>query len=324
MPERRTADTVSLALYRGGVIERPWLFAWLLTLTGTTDTVPAGIVSLRDDLTPRSVLRALASGAGIVRATIPEGYTRFEIARRLADLGIISSREEFLTRTADPALIRHYELHGDTLEGYLYPDTYDLPPGSPVEEVIDRMVRTFKRRITESRVRHPRGWRRAQEAGLDERAIVTLASLVEKETGASEDRPRVAAVFWNRLTLPGFEPRLLQSDPTIVYGCHAMHPASCAVSEPTARLPITRAMLDDATNTYNTYRHLGLPPGPIANPGTRALDAVLDPASTRDLYFVAMGSGGRSAFATTLAEHELNVQRYLRGGRATQDASRGD
>jgi UPF0755 protein len=172
------------------------------------------------------------------------------------------------------------------------------------------MVRTFRRRFAEARERNPDGVARAQSAGLDDAALLTLASLIEKETGAPEDRSRVAAVFWNRLTLAEFQPRLLQSDPTVVYGCRVAHPPSCATLAAGARPAITRAMLDDAQNPYNTYEHEGLPPGPIANPGLRAIEAALSPAPTRDLYFVAMGNG-RSAFATTRAEHEANVQRYL-------------
>jgi UPF0755 protein len=313
MPEEHSADAIAAALARAGVVDHPGLFAWLLALTGAADRAPRGAVALRDDLTPRAVLRALAAGTGLVRVTIPEGYTRFEVARRLAEQGVIRSADEFVARTRDPAVLRRYDVRGDSLEGYLYPDTYDLGPQSSVDDVIDRLVTTFRRRLAVLRERHAAGFARAAERGLDERGVITLASLVEQETGAAEDRPRVAAVFWNRLTLPGFEPRVLQSDPTIVYGCRLAHPPSCADAPSTGRVAITRAMLDDAANAYNSYRHAGLPPGPIANPGARALLAVLEPADTRDLYFVAMG-GGRSAFAATMAEHEANVQRYLRAG----------
>lgn len=310
MPASRSPDAIADALYRAGVVRRPWLFAWLLALTGTAERVPRGVVPLRGDLTPRAVLRALASGAGLLRVTVPEGSSRFETARRLVDAGVLASAEEFVARTQDPALLARYGVRGDSLEGYLFPDTYDFPTGATVDEVIDRMVRTFRRRLGEVRARHPDAGA-GRRTWLDERSLVILASLVEKETGAAEDRPRVAAVFWNRLELPGFEPRLLQSDPTIVYGCRVEHPPSCPNAPLIGRIPITRAMLEDSENRYNTYRHVGLPPGPICSPGARALEAVLAPAPTRDLYFVARGDG-RSAFAATLAEHEANVQRYLR------------
>jgi UPF0755 protein len=282
--------------------------------------VPQGFLPLRDDLTPRAVLRAIASGVGLVRVTVPEGYTRFEIGERLAAAGLVPSADEFVRRTQDPAVLAHYGVRGDSLEGYLFPDTYDVPTGSSADEIIDRMVSNARRRVAAARDAHPDGVARAERAGLDDRALLVLASLVEKETGAPEDRARVAAVFWNRMTAPEFEPRKLQSDPTIVYGCHAARPPSCADAPRTGRLSITRAMRDDPANPYNTYTHVGLPPGPIANPGLRALEAVLAPADTRDLYFVAMGNG-RSAFATTLEEHQANVARYLRAGAgAARDA----
>jgi UPF0755 protein len=150
--------------------------------------------------------------------------------------------------------------------------------------------------------------------------IVTLASIVERETGAPEDRARVASVFWNRLTLPTFHPRLLQSDPTVVYGCVAAAragrgdaPSPCGDPDAGARMPITAAMLDDGRNPWNTYRHEALPPSPICSPGARALEAALAPSPDEDLYFVARGDG-RSVFARTLEEHRRNVQTYLRRG----------
>lgn len=314
LPEPPTSEGVARALYRAGAIDRPWLFAWLITVMGVEDQLPHGVVMLRDDLTPRAVLRALVSGGGVVRVTIPEGSNRFEIARRLAGAGVVDSPEAFVARTQDPVVVARYGVRGDSLEGYLFPDTYDFVLGGRVDDVIDKMVRTFRRRMRELRSRHPEGMSRAERLGLDERAIVILASMVEKETGSDEDRPRIAAVFLNRLTVPTFQPRLLQSDPTVVYGCFVARPPSCAHVELGGRVVITRAMLEDAANPYNTYRHPGLPPGPITNPGVRSLEAVLAPADSGDLYFVSMGNG-RSAFASTLAEHQANVQRYLRDGR---------
>ncbi len=311
LPDIASADGIARALFAAGVIDRPWLFSWILSLTGTVGQAPHGVVALRDDLAPRSILRALAAGTGVVRVTIPEGYTRFDIARRLVESGIATETREFLARTESPELLSRHGIRGVSFEGYLFPDTYDLSPGMAPDDVIDRLARNFRRRMDEIRARHPDGLARAAQAQLDEYAIVTLASMIEKETGAPEDRSRVAAVFWNRLTLPDFPTRLLQSDPTILYGCRLVRTPSCPETNALSRSSITRAMLDDARNAYNTYRHPALPPGPIANPGTRALEAALAPAATRDLYFVAMGNG-RSAFATNNAEHEANVQRYLR------------
>jgi UPF0755 protein len=323
IPPDADANTIALRLYRSGVIDRPWLFSWLLTASGTLREVPRdSTLSVRDDATPRAVLRVLRSARGWIRVTIPEGYNRFEIARRLVQQRLIDHETEFVARTEDPGVLQHFGIRAPSLEGYLYPDTYEWNASVTVDEMLERMVRNFRQRMTLLRARNPRGVARANAHGLDEHALVTLASLIEKETGSAIDRPRVAAVFWNRLTLASFEPRLLQSDPTIGYGCFTAHPPSCRDASPYARLTITRSMLEDSDNPYNTYRHVGLPPGPIANPGSHALQAALSPAETNDLYFVAMGHG-RSAFASTLAEHEQNVQRYLRTpARVASDAGR--
>lgn len=313
LPDAPTSETVALALYRANVIERPWMFSAWLTVTGTIEHARPGMIPLRDDLTPRAVLRAIASGGGLVRVTIPEGYNRFEIAARLAAQHVVGTSDAFVRETESPAALARNGLHGDTLEGYLFPDTYDFELGEGAGAAADRMVRTFRRRFSELRSRNPEGYVRATSGGLTERDVVTFASLVEEETGAAEDRPRVAAVFWNRLRDPMFNPRLLQTDPTIVYGCRVAHPPSCPETPAAqAHVTITRAMLDDADNPYNTYRHAGLPPGPITNPGVAAFEATLAPAAIHALYFVATGSG-HSAFANTRAEHEANVQRFLRG-----------
>ncbi len=309
--EHAKADEVALALYRAGTIDRPWLFSWAMTLTGVADRIPRRVLLLRDDLTPRALLRALASGGALVRVTIPEGYSRFEIAQKLAREGVVSSEDAFVSATESRPLLDRLQIRGDSCEGYLFPDTYDLYPESAADEVIERMVRNFKRRWDDARRAIALADPRHAALALDDRALLTLASLVEEEAGVSEDRPRVASVFLNRMTSAQFTPRLLQSDPTVVYGCRAARPPSCADAPRTGRITITRAMLDDASNPFSTYKREGLPPGPISNPGRASIEAVLRPAASSALYFVAMGDG-RSAFAETLAEHNANVQRYLR------------
>lgn len=311
LSERPTADEVALALFRAGAIDRPWLFSWAMTLTGTADHVPRRVLLLRDDVAPRTLLRAIASGGALVRVTIPEGYSRFEIAQRLAREGVVSSEDAFIAATEARPLLDRLQIQGDSCEGYLFPDTYDLYPESAADEVVERMVRNFRRRWDEARRAHPATDPRMTALSLDDRSLLTLASLVEEEAGTNEDRPRIASVFFNRLTSASFTPRLLQSDPTVVYGCRVAHPPSCADAPRTGRFTITRSMLDDSANPFSTYRREGLPPGPITNPGRASIAAVLAPASTQALYFVAMGDG-RSAFADSLAEHNANVQRYLR------------
>lgn len=330
------ADSAAIthALWSAGVIDHPWLFHLLAAATGAADRAHRGTVALRDDLTPWAVLRTLNRGAaGVIRVTIPEGYTRFDIARRLESVGVCTA-SDFIAHTEDPALLQRYGL-SDSLEGYLFPETYDLPPDSPAGLVVERMVAEFSRRLRDLKSRHPEGVLRAASlasgdegpappapGGFDraDRLIVTLASLVERETGSPDDRAHIASVFWNRLRLPDFRPRLLQSDPTVVYGCTVMAArgaplASCDHGDGGVRRGITGAMLMDRANPYNTYQHEGVPPGAIANPGALAIAAVLAPTGDQDLYFVAMGDG-RSAFAPSLEEHRRNVQRYLHRGDA--------
>ncbi len=307
------------------VVDHPALFAGLVWLTGAHDGLRAGMVPLRDDLAPRTVIRVLLQGGGLVRVTVPEGFTRFDIARRLESLGVCEA-QEFLARTESPAWLAETRASAEgapaSIEGWLAPDTYDLPLDGDPETVVRRMVAVTQRRLEQARGAHPEGMARLRALAHGDdaaaaRALLTLASIVERETGAPDDRARVSAVFWNRLTLPTFTPRLLQSDPTVVYGCLAMARAGAGLgcagddSDAGARRTITAAMLDDARNPWNTYRHEGLPPTPVCNPGARALDAALAPAATRDLYFVA-GRDGRSVFAETLDAHRRNVRAWLR------------
>lgn len=280
-------------------------------MTGSVEQVPRRTLLLRDDVSPRALLRAIVSGGGLVRVVIPEGFTRYEIAQRLARDGVVTSEDAFVASTEDPALLQRLQIAGPTAEGYLYPSTYDFALELAPPEVITRMVSTFRRRFDTTRRAHPPTDPRLQRLSLSDRDVVILASMVEEEAGVAEDRAKIASVFLNRMTRADFSHRLLQSDPTVVYGCRAYHPPSCPAAPRTGRIPITRAMLDDSENRYNSYRHEGLVPGPISSPGTAAIEAVLAPATTSALYFVATG-GGHSAFADTLAEHNANVQRYLR------------
>jgi len=151
--------------------------------------------------------------------------------------------------------------------------------------------------------------------GFDDHNIVVLASIVEKETGRPEERPRIAQVFINRLLMPTFRPKLLQTDPTIIYGCTIATTRSAACQKWDGR--IHRIHLDDRDNVYNTYTHEGLPPGPISNPGRAALEAVFAPDHTPFLYFVAKNDGTHQ-FSRTVAEHNAAVVKYQRGGKALE------
>jgi UPF0755 protein len=303
------------------VIEHPRLFYPLLALSGIHARLRPGMIPLRDDLAPVSVLRTLRDNGGLVRVTIPEGFTRFDIAHKLDMMGVCDG-EAFLAATESSAALRAAGATVDprvppSVEGYLFPDTYDLPLDTSCERVVNRMIAVFHQRLDGLRQRHPEGFARlATIAGNGDpvQTLVTLASIVEKETGHPDDRAHVASVFWNRLTRPDFRPRLLQSDPTVTYGCLAGPRAGVAFACSTTDAgpgSISAAMLEDARNPWNTYRHEGLPPSPVCNPGVAALKAVLEPSPSDDLYFVARGDG-RSVFAATLEAHRRNVREHLR------------
>jgi UPF0755 protein len=282
-------------------LETPWLFALYMGLFGK-EPAP-GIHLVRDDLTPRELAQRLGRSAGrpSVRVTVPEGWNHVQIGRRLEELEV-TTESEFRKAAYDARLCAELGLPGPSVEGYLFPATYELLVDSDATNV----VRTL---VTEAKKRHSRLEAETQGAfeelgrkfGFSLHDVVTLASIVERETGDPEELPIVAGVFMNRLSDPAFRPaKALQSDPTAAYGClvEPERAASCAG----ATGSVTPAMLRDSANRYNTYRHPGLPPGPIGNPGERALQSVLSPAKTDYLYFVAKG-GGKHRFSRTFEEH---------------------
>jgi UPF0755 protein len=221
-----------------------------------------------------------------IAVTVPEGSSIFDIASRLEQAGI-AKRDEFLHQQMQlTALVADIDPHARTLEGYLFPDTYRFPRRTTPAQIAAAMVRRF--RVI------------AAEIGLKENVhdVVTLASLVERETAVDAERPVVASVFENRLAkrMP------LMTDPSVIYGLELRSLWRGTIYESDLK----------RDTPYNTYLHAGLPPGPIANPGLRSLRAALDPAQTKYLYFVAAGANpqGKSLFAATLEEHTRNVSGY--------------
>lgn len=256
--------------------------------------------------TGRAVLRRVAGifGSEAPHLTIPEGFTRFDVADRLDARGICG-RDEFLAATTDAALLASLELPAGSAEGYLFPDTYDFDPGSAPTEVVRRMVDTFRARTSALFAEHAGALASEQRTARD---ALVLASVVEKEAVVAEEQPVIAGVFWNRLRRSEFTPHRLQADPTVAYGCRVARDAapSCARFDGHR---ITRSMTNDALNPYNTYRNDGLPPGPISNPGLGAIRAALAPDAHDYFYFVARG-GHRHTFSRTLAEHDAAVDAY--------------
>jgi len=215
--------------------------------------------------------------------TIPEGYTIFDIAKVIEDAGLGSSQDFLRVAQTRTQLIADLAPEAKSLEGYLFPNTYQFTRTQSLEEMAAEMVHQF--RLV------------AQQIGLtaDVQRTVTMASIVEKETAAPEERPLVASAYYNRLTVR----MALDADPSVIYALTltgkytgSLHHADLAVASP-----------------YNTYRYPGLPPGPIANPGRGALEAALHPASTHFLYFVSDGNG-HHRFSRSLEEHNRNVTAY--------------
>jgi UPF0755 protein len=276
----RGADLESIAvlLQRQNVIDSSFIFSNGVRLSKAADKLKAGEYVFTTGASMRDVMNALVSGKAILHGlTVPEGLTSEQIVARISDDPIL---------TGDVSEI--------PAEGSLLPETYKFSRGTTREQIIDQMRRAQERTVAEI-------WaRRSSDLPITTPAeFVTLASIVEKETGKADERPRVAAVFINRLR----QNIRLQSDPTIIYGKYG------GKGNPPGR-PIFRSDLDKKT-PYNTYLIDGLPPGPIANPGRAALEAVANPSRTNDLYFVADGTGGH-VFAPTLKEHNRNVERWRR------------
>ena len=227
------------------------------------------------------IVRKLVTGDVVkVRVVIPEGWEAARIADRVANAAGVP-RDSVLARLSDPAAPARYGVPGPTLEGYLYPATYSFPLGTPADSMVGAMVRRYKGTWT------PKLRARADSLGMSEREVVSLASIVEKEARVWEERPRISAVYHNRLKV-GMR---LQADPTVQY----------ALGRRESRL--LYAHIDEAAdNPYNTYRRAGLPPGPIASPSRGAIEAALYPSADQDLYFVARPNGTH-VFTRTLAEH---------------------
>ncbi len=273
IPARAGKRDIADTLTREGVIDvNPWVFIGsVFALKASYDLKP-GEYAFQKSASLRDVIGTMVEGKVVQHAvTIPEGLTSEQIVARLSDNDIFIGSVREVPR-----------------EGTLLPETYKFPRGTPREQVIQRMQQAQKRAVTEI-------WeRRNPEVPLTTpEQLVTLASIVEKETARPDERSRVAAVFVNRLK----QKIKLQSDPTIIYGLVG---GKGTLGRPIKRSEITQP------SPYNTYVIDGLPPGPISNPGRASLEAAANPARTRDLYFVADGTGGH-AFTETYDQHQKNV-----------------
>ncbi len=293
MPLRHIAGS----LQPQGIIQNRHSFILIATLLGKKGNIKAGEYEFEDATLPLEVLDTLVKGQVKHHLiTVPEGYTLAQIAQLLNEQEIVE-RNEFLQKASSPIFIGAFDLpsvlgnSGVTLEGYLFPETYHFYKEMDPEEVIKMMVHQFKK------VFGPELVNRSSQMGMSEGEMVTLASIIEKETSLPEEKPLISAVFYNRLSrkMP------LQSDPTVIYGIRNFNGN------------LTKEDLLRPT-PYNTYLRTGLPPSPICNPGRDSLLAAVHPAPVPYLYFVSKNDGSHY-FSVEMEDHNRAVWKYQKNGR---------
>lgn len=278
-------------LERKGVIRNKVYFYLLAMFRGAAHHIKAGEYEFPPEIPPYAILEKLIKGdIKRYRVTIPEDLTVQEIADRLEQFGLID-RKYFIALSEDREFLLSLGIEGDTIEGYLYPETYFFDRSMGAREIMIRMVAEFWKHIT------PAMKNRAHTLGFTLQEWITLASIIGKETGYGEEKDLVSAVFHNRLK-KGMK---LQSDPTAVYNIKDFNG------------PIKRRHLDMASS-HNTYRINGLPPSPIANPGLDSLQAALYPATVNYLYFVSRNNGTHF-FSTNYISHHQAVKKYQVNGK---------
>jgi UPF0755 protein len=276
-------------LQKEGVLRDEWIPLVYMKLLRGRDSLKAGVYQFDKPLSPVDVIDKLVRGDVILASiTIREGLDRFAIGKLFSAEGF-GTEEEWKKITGEADLVRDIAPDAESLEGYLFPDTYKFDPGTPVTTIVQAMVTNFRK--------HWGNEIALITSGLDAHQTVTLASIVETEARLPQERPIVASVYVNRVR----KRMLLGADPTVIY---AMKLAG------TWNGNIRKADLQTAS-PYNTYKTPGLPPGPIANPGLASLRAAAAPATTPYLYFVARNDGSH-VFATNAAEHNRNVERWQR------------
>jgi len=289
IPQGESTAGIGRRLVAAGVVRDELTFRLAMRWHGRGRSLKAGEYRFTEPASPATVIDRIAKGdVYLLALTFPEGLTAGEMSQLFAQSGLGTARA-FMDAAKDPAAIKAIDPSADTLEGYLFPDTYSLPRQIDGEAMVARMVKRFTTVFDEDMRR------RASETGLSVRQIMAIAALVEKETARAEERPLVAAVYRNRFRI-GMP---MQADPTVIY---ALKRAGRWNGN------IRRADLD-FDSPYNTYRYPGLPPGPIASPGKAAIEATIAPAKVDYLYFVSRNDGSH-AFASNLPDHNRNVQKW--------------
>ena len=288
IPNGTPFNQVATMLENKGVVTGSRKFRWLAWFQGIEKEIKAGDYTFRTGMRPSEVIEMLVEGRyTTITVTIPEGFTVSQIARIFQEKGL-GREEAFLALSVNPQFIQSLHLEGNSLEGFLFPDTYQFRKGMGEDAILREMAVRFKQVYSDS------FRKRADALGLSQNEVVTLASIIEKETSEPSERYIIGAVFHNRLKkgIP------LQSDPTVIYGIKDFNGN------------LTKEDLQTET-PFNTYRIKGLPPHPIANPGEESIKATLYPSPDNYLYFVSKNNGTHH-FSATLEEHNRAVDTYQR------------
>lgn len=279
-------DEIAKDLFHQNLITSATKLKLIAIITKSDRSIIAGEYELSATMSPLEILKRLTDGSvRLHRLSIPEGYNISQIAEKVAEVGFCG-RQAFINAAWDEKEVQKAGINASTFEGFLFPDTYyfsgDVSPRQIISAMVDRFNKAF-----------PAEWeKRALETGFSVLEIVTLASIIEKETGVASERPIVSSVFHNRLK----RNIRLASDPTVIYGIKDFD-GNITKKDLTTRTP------------YNTYMNSGLPPGPIANPGSASIEAALFPAETDYIYFVSKRDKTHH-FSTTLEEHNRAVRKY--------------
>jgi UPF0755 protein len=283
-------SSVNGRLGRKDIISNTRIFHRFAQAKGFMTKLKKGDYIIPSGITMDEVAKILIEGKGkTISVTIPEGKNLFQIAEILENKKVINSKKEFIRIAMDKRIATLYKVNGERLEGYLYPDTYHFTKHSDSKEIISIFVRQFFRKTKKLDFSHPK---------LTMHQLITLASIVEKETGRGIERPRIAGVFFNRLRTR----MRIQSDPTTIYGIWENFNGNLRKKHLRAKTP------------YNTYKINGLPVGPISNPGLKAIQAVLQPEKHKFLYFVSKNDGTH-VFSKNLKDHNEAVNYWQKNAR---------
>lgn len=284
-----SAREITQRLNKNEIIKYPFLFERMSRTTGLSQKFKAGLYKFDRSLSPQQIAEKIAKGEILmIQFVIPEGWNQYQIANKLAEVFPRFNTATWLSTMKNMVTQKRLPMpEAKSCEGFLFPDTYTIRPNAIPVEVLNMMFDNFKKNFPSFKEQTLRSH------NLSSYQLLTLASIVEKETGAPEERPRIAAVFHNRLK----KRMRLQTDPTIIYGIWDRYDGNIRKKDILNPTP------------YNTYMIEGLPPTPIANPGKAALDAVVNPAEADDLFFVSKNDGTH-IFSKSLSEHNANVQKF--------------